>query len=76
MELIVAKKAIIRIYNKSKQLIPIQVRPPKSDFYPNEQQVRLEPGKDVTLPRSHVRMDQIENLQKRGMLQITFDNEA
>lgn len=70
------KSAIVRIYNRSKQMIPIQVRAPGSDFYTNEQQVRIDPGKDVALPKSHLRMDQIENLQKRRMIQVVYDSEA
>ena len=70
------KSAVIRIYNCSKQMIPIQVRAPGSDFYTNEQQVRIGSGKDVTLPKSHLRMEQVENLQKRRMIQVVYDSEA
>lgn len=70
------KTAVIRVYNCSKQLIPLQVRAPGSDFFTNEQQVRLEPGKDVVLPKSHLRGDQIENLQKRRLIQVIYDSEA
>ena len=71
-----AKSHVVRIYNNSKQMIPLQVRAPGSDFYTSEQQVRLSPGEDVLLPKSHLRLEQIENLQKRGMLKIVFDSET
>lgn len=70
------KSAVVRIYNNSKQMIPLQLRPPASDFYQSEQQVRLEPGKDVLLPKSHLREEQIKNLCARRMLKITYDSEA
>ena len=60
----------VRILNISHQMIPIQTRRPNSDFYLDEQQVRLAPGKDVKLPKSHLMMDQIDNLCKRGVLRV------
>lgn len=71
-----AKSAIIRVYNSSNQMIPIQVRAPGSDFFSNEQQVRIEPGKEVLLPKSHLIEDQIKNLQQRRMIKVYYDNEA
>lgn len=71
-----AKSAMVRLYNCSKQMIPLQIRPPGSDFFSNEQQVRLEPGKDVMLPKSYLRLDQIENLRKRRMLQVNYDSDT
>lgn len=68
--------AMLRIYNCSKQLIPLQVRPPGGDFYTSEQQVRLAPGGDVLLPKTHLRQEQIENLQKRRMIRILYDSES
>ncbi len=70
------KSAMVRLYNCSKQMIPLQVRAPGADFFSNEQQVRLEPGKDVMLPKSYLREDQIENLRKRRMIQVNYDSEA
>lgn len=70
------KSHSIRIYNSSKQTIPLQARAPGADFYTGEQQVRIAPGKDVLLPKSHLRMDQIENLQKRGMIKVFYDSEV
>jgi len=80
MEIVVAKakkkSAMVRLYNCSKQMIPLQVRAPGSDFFSNEQQVRLNPGQDVMLPKSYLREDQIENLRKRRMVQVNYDSEA
>lgn len=69
------KRPMIRIYNCSKQMIPLQVRPPGSDFYTNEQQIRLNPGKDVSLPKSHTREDQIDNLRQKRMIQVIYDGD-
>jgi hypothetical protein len=68
------KSEMVRLYNSSKQMIPLQVRVPGGDFYRSEHQVRLNPGNDVQLPKSHLRVDQIENLQRRGMLKILYDS--
>lgn len=70
------KSHVIRIYNSSKQMIPIQLRAPGGDFYTSEQQVRLNPKTDVQLPKSHLRMDQIENLQKKGLIRVVYDSET
>lgn len=69
------KSPMVRVYNNSRQMIPLQVRSPGADFYTGEQQVRLAPGRDVLLPKNHLRSDQIENLQKRGMIKIVYDSE-
>lgn len=65
----------IRVHNCSKQTIPLQVREPGSDFFKGEQQLRLAPGQEVPLPKAYANMDQITNLQKRGLLRITYDSE-
>ena len=70
------RSATVRIYNCSRQMIPLQVRAPGSDFYTNEQQIRLDPGKDVVLPKSHLLADQIENLQRKRMVKVIYDSEA
>lgn len=67
---------VIRIHNRGHQAIPIQVKPPKGDFYLHEQQVHLHSGKSILLPKDHVRMDQVINLAARGMLRVTYDSEA
>ena len=56
-------------------MIPLQVRAPGSDFYTNEQQIRLFPGKDVILPKSYVMEDQINNLRSRGMIKVNYDSD-
>jgi 23S rRNA A2030 N6-methylase RlmJ len=60
----------IRVYNKSPQLISLQVRPPNSDFYINEQQVHLHPKKSAILPKDYVIEEQLSNLQARGFVQV------
>ncbi len=70
------KSAVVRLYNRSRQLISIQVKPPKGDFYMHEQTVHLHPKKTVTLPKSHLNHDQISNLQKKRIIQVLFDSES
>jgi hypothetical protein len=65
---------MVRIINNSKQMIPLQMRPPGTSFYRNEQQIRLNPGKHAMLPYDHLRADQIENLQKKGFIKIIYDS--
>lgn len=71
----VDKSRVIRIYNCSKQMVPLQIRPPGSDFYTSEAQVRLAPGQDTLLPASHIREEQIDNLQRRRMIRVIYDSE-
>lgn len=70
------KSHVVRIYNCSRQMIPLQLRPPGSDFFNNEQQVRIAPSKDVLLPKSYLRWDQVKNLQAKRMLKVVYDSEA
>ncbi len=70
------KSGVIRVYNKSKQTINLQVKPPGGDFFLHEQVVNLRPGKTVRLPKDHVNDSQIVNLQKSGQIQVIFDSEA
>jgi len=58
------------ITNRSKQMIPIQVCPPKGDFFYEEHQIRLNPGRTVTLPKKYLNQAQIENCRGRGDLTI------
>ena len=69
------RSELIRIHNKSKQVLPLQVKPPQGDFYLHEQQVHLRPGKTVMLPKDHLRMEQITNLAARGALRVIYDSE-
>ena len=70
------KSHVVRIYNNSKQLIQLQLRAPGGDFFTSETQARIAPGRDVLLPKSHLRKDQIENLTKKGFIKILHDSEA
>ena len=69
------KSAVVRIYNCSKQMIALQLRPPGSDFFRNEQQVRINPGNDALLLKSHLRIEQVTNLQKKRMIQVVYDSD-
>jgi hypothetical protein len=61
----------ILIHNICKQMIPIQLKPPIGvDFYQGEQTVPLNRGKSAKFPKSRLRMTQVENLQKSGMIRI------
>lgn len=66
---------LIKIYNTSKQTIRLQLKPPGGDFYSTEQQVGINPGQVVTLPKSHVLREQVDNLQRRQMLRVLYDSE-
>jgi hypothetical protein len=70
------KTHVVRVYNNSKQLIQLQLRPPGSDFYTNEIQVRINPGQDVLVPKTHLLYSQVENLKKRGFIKILHDSEV
>jgi len=70
------KTRVVRVYNSSKQMIPLQVRIPGSGFFAGESQVRLDPGQDALLPYDHLLSDQIENLKRRGMLKIMYDSQT
>lgn len=66
---------LVRILNNCKQMIPLQLRPPGTSFFRNEQQIRLNPGQHALLPYEHLRQDQIENLCKKGMIKIIYDTQ-
>lgn len=66
----------IRVTNCSKQMIPIQAKPPGGDFYRNEQQVRIRPGASIELPKSYLMEEQIVNLQKRGMIRVLSEDKS
>jgi len=71
-----SKRSInVTLCNSSKQLLRIQVKPRGGDFYMEEQQIALNPGGTVTLPKEYLLAAQVENLQARGMLKVkTEDN--
>ena len=63
----------VMISNISKQMIPIQLRPPTGvDFYAGEQSVPLTKGKSAKFPKSRLRMAQVDNLQKSGMIRVVL----
>lgn len=59
---------MVTIENCSRQPVRLQIRPPKSDFYINEQQVRLSPGKSIEVPKDYLLWSQIQNLKGRSMI--------
>jgi len=62
----------VLVHNICKQMIPVQLKPPVGvDFYRGEQTVPLQRGKSAKFPKSRLRMTQIENLQKSGMVRIS-----
>jgi hypothetical protein len=65
----------IRLYNNSRQMIALQMRAPGGDFYGGEQQIRLLPGQDVSVPKSYVNDHQILNLKARRMIKILSETE-
>jgi 5'(3')-deoxyribonucleotidase len=69
------KGGIVKIYNRSNQMIPLQLMPPKGDFFLNQQVVYLGPKRTVKVPKSYINEDQINNLQSRRELQILFDSD-
>lgn len=70
-----SRTEIVRIHNRSRQRVSIQVKPPDGDFFMHEQQVHLTKGKSVLLPKNHLRMEQITNLKARGVLKVVYDSE-
>lgn len=64
----------MRITNRVKQIIPIQVRKPDGDFFAEEQQFRIQSGKSVDLPKRYLNMAQIENLKARGDISAVVIN--
>lgn len=63
----------ITVHNICKQMILIQLQAPVGvDFYAGEMSVPLNKGKSAKFPKSRLRMTQIENLQKSGMIRISL----
>ena len=65
-----SKGAEVVITNRSRQMVPIQVKPPGGDFFYEEHQIRLNCGKSVTLPKRYLNWAQIENCRGRGDISI------
>jgi hypothetical protein len=66
---------VVQLYNSSKQMIPISVKPPGGDFFLHEQTIYLAPGKTVRLPKNFLNDSQIANLTTKRMLRILHDSE-
>lgn len=67
---------VVRIYNQSKQTIPLETCPPGGDFYRHRQQIQLRPNKWVDLPKSFLNIKQIENLTKKRFIKVLYDSES
>ncbi len=76
MPIKVTKGAVVRLYNRSSQMIPVQIKPPGGDFFLHEQTVYLRPRQTVKVPKSHLNHDQIHNLQARRELQVLYDTDV
>jgi len=61
---------LVRIINVSNQLIPIQVSAVNGDFYKDQQQIQLAPGKNVQLDEKYLVSEQVNNLRERGLLKV------
>lgn len=65
----------VLIANKTKQEIPLQVKPPNGDFFSQEQQIRLRPvgkrGSTVVIPEQYLNSAQVENCKARGFISVT-----
>lgn len=68
------RSRVVTLYNISQQSIPLQVRPPGSDFYSGEQQVWIKPGNSAQLPWDHLNRDQVDNLMRRGIIKKIYDS--
>lgn len=61
----------VRIHNISKMVLSLQIKQPGTNFYTNEQQIRLAPGEHHLVPKAYLLNDQIMNLKAKGMLTVT-----
>ena len=66
----------ITVYNRGRQTVHLQVKPPGGDFFLHEQVIYLKPGKSVQIPKNCANSSQIRNLQAKRQIQITHDTEA
>ena len=60
----------VRIINVSNQLISVQVSAVNGDFYKDQQQIQLAPGKNVQLDEKYLVSEQVNNLRERGLLKV------
>lgn len=71
------KDDVVVVENVSKQQIAVQLMPPinpktgkRVGFFLAEQSVIIPRGKSAKLPRTRLYMDQINNLQKHGIIKV------
>lgn len=65
-----SKNVNVTISNRSRQMIPLQIRPPKGDFFYEEHQVRINPGATAQVPKRYLNWAQIENCKGRGDISV------
>ncbi len=65
-----AKHEYVNIQNISKQMIGLQVKPNNGDFFIEERQIRINPGKTVRLLKDFLLWSQVTNLQARHILRV------
>lgn len=61
---------MIRIINTSKQVISLQVSSVGGDFFKDQQQIHLNPNKDIQLDEKYLVSEQVNNLKERGLLKV------
>lgn len=59
----------VTIYNKSRQMVPLQLSDVGADFY-QQQQAHLMPSKKMTIPTKYLNISQVNNLLAKGFLLI------
>jgi len=65
------KGDLLTVFNKTKRMIPIQIREPSSDFFIGEQTIRIPSGKTYT-DRSRVfNMNQLRNLEAKQEIKVS-----
>lgn len=70
------QQAVVRLYNCSRQQVPIHLNAPKGvDFFFGAQDVRLNPGQHHTFDKSRITPEQVERLSKQGMIRVLYDSE-
>ena len=67
---------VITVYNRGRQTVHLQVKPPGGDFFLHEQVIYLKPGKSVQIPKNCANSAQIRNLQAKRQIQVTNDTET
>ncbi len=75
------KEEIVVVYNTSKQSIAIQLMPPinpktgkRLGFFTAEQSIMVPRGKSARFPKGRLYMEQINNLQRSGMIRLKHGN--